>query len=132
MDPSLHAIHVELTPGIRVRGGPDGSFRYAGLLPFAYGHLPGNPAPDGSDADVVVLGLPTRAGERIALPIWGAVAFIDGGVPDDKWVAAPWPPSRAARTALVAWFRAFALAKRLGRLGRGGPTRCLGWRAGGP
>lgn len=132
MDPILHAIHVELTPGTRVRRRADGSVRYAGWLPFAYGHLPGIRAADGADADVVVLGHPASVGEVIALPIWGAVAFIDDGCVDDKWVASPTPPSRATRGGLLVWFRAFALAKRLGRLGRGGPTRCLGWRPGGP
>lgn len=87
--------------------------------PFAYGCIPGMPAPDGDDADAVILGVSPLAGTRVTLPVVAVVRFEDGGVEDPKWVLAPGPLGPGRARALAAFFQFYAVARRVLDLGRG-------------
>ncbi|MBN1334699.1 MAG: hypothetical protein JXB39_01930 [Deltaproteobacteria bacterium] len=81
--------------------------------PFAYGCVPGLEAPDGDAADAVILGMQPEAGARVTLPVVAVVRFRDQGVSDPKWVLAPGPLPPGRMRALAAFFRFYALARRL-------------------
>ncbi len=87
--------------------------------PFAYGCIPGLLAPDGDDADAVILGVRPPAGTRLTLPVVAVVRFRDGGVSDPKWVLAPRPLTPGRSRALAAFFAFYAHARRVLDLGRG-------------
>ncbi len=93
--------------------------------PFNYGSVPGARSADGECADVVVLGPRLRRGHEGTLPVRAVVVFNDAGLEDDKWVCSAHPLDHRDRAALVAFFSAYGLAKRLtgplrGRRGHSG------------
>ncbi len=92
--------------------------------PFNYGSVPGQQGADGDGVDVVILGPALARGASGEAPLRGVVRFVDQGLPDDKWVCGPAPLRPAEAAALVAFFRAYGLAKAVaGRLRRRpGPT----------
>lgn len=92
--------------------------------PFNYGFVPGSMAEDGDPVDVVVLGKRLKVGQELTLPVVAYVRFVDGGKPDHKLVVSDTPVSKAELSRIRAFFRMYALAKRLlNRLqGRHGKT----------
>jgi inorganic pyrophosphatase len=94
--------------------------------PFNYGSVMDSVAPDGDPEDAIILGPRLPRGATVeGTPTW-VVRFIDAGVADDKWVIGT--PTRANHAALDAFFRVYALAKRVAYHLRGdrGITRYLG------
>lgn len=118
-------VTIEVPRGGTLRYRDDGRLRaWTPIpLPFAYGHVPGTMAPDGAPVDAVVLGARVRRGDTLHLPVNGAVWFDDDGQRDDKLVCGARPPGRVARGALLAWFRAYAAARRM----LGQKARVVGW-----
>lgn len=97
--------------------------------PFNYGHVPDTLAEDGDAFDAVVLGSRLARGTRIRTTIRGRVGFVDGGSDDPKWICSSEPLTPGAKRHVEAFFRRYALVKRLINRLRGmqGPTRYLGW-----
>ena len=92
--------------------------------PFNYGSVPGQQGADGDGVDVVILGPARPAGATGQAPVRAVVRFIDQGLDDDKWVCSLAPLHPAEAAGLVAFFRAYGLAKAAAALlrGRPGPT----------
>lgn len=127
-------VLVEIAAWSHVKTRADGKVDFISPLPcpWAYGCLPEHAGGDGDPLDAVLLTQRGVRGQRIASRVQGVVAFVDAGARDDKLICAPTPPTPAARAAVVAFFRAYALAKRAlnWRRGAPGPTRVRGvrWR----
>ena len=81
--------------------------------PFNYGAVPGAWSADGEGADVVVLGPRLARGHEAVLPVRAVVVFNDAGLEDDKWVCSARPLRQRDQVALVAFFSAYGLVKRL-------------------
>jgi inorganic pyrophosphatase len=105
-----------------VKWGADGGVDFVSPVPcpFNYGSAVGAAGADGDPADVVWLGPRQARGTRSRQPVRCVVRFIDGGLPDDKWVCSDRPLRRRDRVALAAFFRVYALLKRA--TGRGPST----------
>ena len=100
--------------------------------PYNYGCIPELRSGDGDPLDVVVLGPRLRRGERVRLPVVGVIAFLDAGDADPKVIRSSRPLRAVDRAGLEAFFRVYALFKRVLHLVRGrrsGDTRFLGWVA---
>jgi len=91
--------------------------------------VPGTLAADGDALDAVVLGPKLSLGSTADVIARARIDFIDAGRPDPKWICADAPLSRFDRLQATAFFRGYAVAKRLINRARGkrGPTRYLGW-----
>jgi inorganic pyrophosphatase len=111
-----------------VKRTPAGDLDFLSPLPcpFNYGSMPGTLGADGEPLDVILLGPRVPYGSSHRAPILGLVRFLDGGIEDPKLVIGHTLRSRD-RWTLDAFFRVYALAKRLG--GRR-PTRYRGFVAG--
>ena len=124
-------VIIDVPRGSFVKRGDDGTVDFISPVPspFNYGHVPGTLSPDGDATDALVLGPALPRGSRLELPTRGCIGFVDGGVSDPKWVCADSPLSPSDRRRVEAFFRVYAVAKRLiNRVrGKGGPTRYLGW-----
>lgn len=124
-------VVIDVPRGSFVKRGDDGALDFVSPIPcpFNYGHVPGAKADDGDAPDAVVLGPKLPFGSTATLPARARVNFIDAGCPDPKWVCARSPLSRVQRLEVAAFFRCYALAKRLINKVRGmpGPTLYLGW-----
>lgn len=122
---------MQLRAGSFVKRRPDGRLDYVAPLPspFSYGEVVGTRAADGDAVDVVVWGAWPRAGTTVALPLRGAVDFVDAGAADPKLVCAPSPLAPWQRAWILGWFAGFARAKALlARLRAvSGTTRVRGW-----
>jgi inorganic pyrophosphatase len=110
----------------------DGSVDFIAPLPcpYNYGCIPGLDSGDGDPLDVVVLGPRLRRGERVRMQVVGVIGFLDAGCSDPKVVCSPRPLRALERVGLAAFFRLYALFKRVLHLvrGQGGrETRYLGW-----
>lgn len=81
--------------------------------PFNYGFVPGSMAEDGDPVDVVVLGKRLNVGQELTLPVVAYVRFIDAGMSDHKLVVSSVPVSKAQLSRIKAFFRMYALARRL-------------------
>ncbi len=97
--------------------------------PFNYGHVPGTLSDEGDAHDAVVLGPTLALGSIATFPARARVNFIDAGRPDPKWICASAPLSRLERLQVEAFFRFYAVVKRVINKARGkhGSTRYLGW-----
>lgn len=124
-------VIIDVPRGSFVKRGDDGTVDFVSPVPspFNYGHVPGTLSPDGDAIDALVLGPALPRGSRLELPARGRIGFLDGGVSDPKWICADSPLSTSDRRRVEAFFRLYAVAKRLiNRVrGNGGPTRYLGW-----
>lgn len=124
--PETAIVDIEVSRFSFVKRGPDGTVDFVAPLPslFSYGSVRGTLADDGDPQDALVIGASPRRGDRVEYPTWGAVHFIDGGVPDHKWVVGPRAPRPWEWSAIAAFFTIYAMAKRgLGCVrGVDGPT----------
>ena len=127
---------IEVARGDLAKRSPAGRVEFVSPVPcpFNYGSAPGFASADGEPADVVVLGRRRARGSRGTLPVVACVRFVDGGLPDDKWVCSACPLRKRDRWQLLAFFHLYATAKRVTAplRGRGGPTRVLAFDTGGP
>jgi hypothetical protein len=71
----------------------------------------------------VVLSGGLSRGATVRVAVQGAVWFDDDGAPDDKLICGARRPSVLTRSALLAWFRAYAAARRV----LGQRARVVGW-----
>ena len=107
-------IVIEVPRFSFIKRGPTGAVDFVSPLPspFNYGSIPGTHGEDGEPRDVVLLGPRLPRGTRTHATVLGVVGFLDAGTPDPKLVAGarldPW-----SETQLHAFFRVYALAKRL-------------------
>ncbi len=100
--------------------------------PYNYGCIPELRSGDGDPLDVVVLGPRLRRGERVRVPVVGVIGFLDAGEADPKVICGTRPLRPVDRAGLEAFFRLYALFKRVLHRVRGrrsGDTRFLGWLA---
>ncbi len=130
--PQQVEVKVEVPRGSFVKRRADGSVDFVSPLPcpFNYGSVPGSTAPDGDPLDAVVLG-PRQPLDHISRwPVFGVVEFVDAGKPDPKLICGPSAPSRLQWWTILAFFKNYAVAKRvLNRLrGDTGTTVVAGWR----
>ena len=124
-------VVIDVPRGSFIKRDDDGAVDFVSPFPcpFNYGHVPGTLADDGDALDAVVLGPRLPHGTTATVTTRERVDFIDAGCADPKWVCAEGPLSNFQRLQVAAFFRAYALAKRLinGVRGKQGPTRYLGW-----
>lgn len=106
---------IEVPRGSLIKWGSDGGVDFVSPIPcpFNYGSLPAHRGADGDPLDAVVLGPRLARGTSGALPIRGRVRFVDGGVKDDKWILSASPLRTRDRLLIRAFFRAYAVPKRL-------------------
>lgn len=95
--------------------------------PWNYGFVPGTSADDGDPQDALVLGPRLRRGETVEADVRGVVRFVDAGRADDKLVCGGAALTPRDLVRLRAFFRAYAVARRLlnALRGRHGATRCV-------
>jgi inorganic pyrophosphatase len=93
----------------------EGSIDYISPIPspFNYGFVPGSVAEDGDPVDAVVLGKRLGVGDEVTLPVVAYVRFVDAGMADHKLVVSEKPLSNAQLARIKAFFRMYALAKRM-------------------
>ncbi len=124
-------VLVEVPRGSFIKRDAHGAFEFLSPLPcpFNYGSLPALPAADGDAQDAVLLGPRRAAGQRVQVPVRAVIGFLDAGQPDDKLICAERALSPADQRRVLAFFRFYALCKRLLNVARGrhGATCCLGW-----
>ncbi len=123
-------VVVEVPRGGRVKRTLHGRVDYVSPLPspFNYGSVPAVPGADGEPQDALVLGPPLPVGHTGTWPVHGRVGFVDGGVPDAKWVCGAAPPDAADLRAIDTFFTRYARLKGLwSRLRGGGRVAFLGW-----
>ena len=124
-------VVIDVPRGSFVKRGDDGTVDFVSPVPcpFNYGHVPGTLAADGDALDAVVLGPKLSLGSTADVIARARIDFIDAGRPDPKWICADAPLSRFDRLQVAAFFRCYAVAKRMINRVRGkrGPTRDLGW-----
>lgn len=129
--PAIEVL-IEVPRGSFVKRDAGGRIEFLSPLPcpFNYGSVPSRPAADGDALDALVLGPQLALGQRVQTKVRGMVAFIDAGQQDDKLICAPHEVTAGERCLVLGFFHFYALCKRLMNRaqGRGGPTRCLGWR----
>jgi inorganic pyrophosphatase len=132
--PSEPEVLVESPRWSVVKRRADGGVDFISPLPcpYNYGCIPGWGSGDGDPLDVVVLGPRLRRGERLRVPVVGVIGFLDAGCEDPKVICSARPLRPVDRAGLEAFFRVYALFKRVlhrlrGR--RGGETRFVGWLA---
>ncbi len=90
-------VRVEVAAGGRVKRHASGRLHYISPVPspFAYGAVPGVPAPDGDLQDALVVGADPGPGDLVTGHVIGRVLVTDDGVRDDKWVVATDGPRSA-------------------------------------
>ncbi len=81
--------------------------------PFNYGYVPDSEAADGDPIDALVLGERRSVGEEVEMPVVAYVRFVDAGKADHKLVVAEGEVSDAQLARIKAFFRMYALAKRM-------------------
>ena len=93
----------------------EGSVDYVSPIPspFNYGFVPGSMAEDGDPVDAVVLGKRLAVGDEVELPVVAYVRFMDAGKPDHKLVVSETPVTKAQISRIRAFFRMYALARRM-------------------
>ena len=81
--------------------------------PFNYGFVPGSVAADGDPVDALVLGPRLKVGDEVEMPVVAYVRFVDSGKADHKLVVSESELSDAQVSRIKAFFRMYALAKRM-------------------
>jgi inorganic pyrophosphatase len=124
-------VVIDVPRGSFIKRDDDGMIDFVSPIPcpFNYGHVPGTLADDGDAVDVVVLGPRRSLGSTAQVATRARIDFIDAGRSDPKWICSDAPLSRLDRIQVAAFFRCYAVAKRMINRVRGkrGPTRYLGW-----
>ncbi|MBJ6763136.1 inorganic diphosphatase [Myxococcaceae bacterium JPH2] len=97
--------------------------------PYNYGSIPGLVADDGDPLDAIVLGARLRRGSHVRMRVVAVLGFVDSGRGDPKVVCSARGLSRVQRLGLEAFFRIYAIFKRVLHLARGNATdtRFVGW-----
>jgi inorganic pyrophosphatase len=129
--PPTPRVLVEYARGAVVKRRGDGSVDFVSPLPcpWAYGRVDEFESGDAEPLDALLLGAGHRRGASVELPVLAVVDFLDRGRLDPKLVCGPRGRLRRRdRIALVAFFRAYAVFKRVlaGARGQAGATRFRG------
>lgn len=123
-------VSIDAPRGTFVKRRADGRVDFVSPIPtpFNYGDVPGEWGGDGDPLDALVVGARLPRGHLGRWRVVGVVAFLDGGLVDDKLVCGDAGP--LTRRAVEAFFTVYAVAKRALRRARGGAgeTRYLGTR----
>jgi len=128
-------VTIEIPRGSFRKVGSDGQLDFLSPIPcpYNYGAVGTLLGLEGDLLDAVVLGPRLAAGIRVQVLAYGAVGLFDRGLYDDKLICAMGPLGPAqllqARRRMLAFFRAYAWAKRLLNRWRGRPGRTAlhGW-----
>jgi len=125
-------VVIEVARGSFVKRRPTGDVDFVSPFPcpYNYGSIEGTEGPDGDPLDAVVLGSRLPYGLRVRVHTLGVIDFVDGGVPDPKWVCGITELRAADRVGVERFFHVYAGFKRvLYTLRRtpAGRTVCLGW-----
>ena len=117
-------VVIEVPRGSFLKRGATGRVDFVSPLPcpFNYGSLPALPAPDGDAQDAVLLGPRRAAGQRVHVPVRGVIGFLDAGQADDKLICAERALSLTDQRRVLAFFRFYALCKRLLNVARLPPS----------
>ncbi len=130
-NPPVLEVIIEVPRGSFLKRGSTGQLDFISPLPcpFNYGSVPALMGLDGDFLDAVVLGSRLSVGQKVLVPVLGAIRMMDSGVYDDKLICgfAPMPPWK--QTLILLYFRFYALAKYILNLvkGRSGKNSCEGW-----
>ena len=120
-------VRIEVTKGSHIKRGSHGEVDFVSPIPcpWNYGSAIATVGPDGDPIDVVVLGAPIARDEVVKVELQGRIPFLDGGVIDDKWIAAAGPLDADQIRTIERFFTRYAKAKRIhGRIRfRSGETR---------
>ena len=115
--PEKVLVRIEVSRGglIKRELHGEGGIDYVSPIPspFNYGFVPGSMAEDGDPVDAVVLGKRLAVGEEVELPVVAYVRFLDAGSADHKLVVSDSPVSNAQIARIRAFFRMYALARRM-------------------
>lgn len=124
-------IVIEVPRGSCLKRGSSGTVDFVSPLPcpFNYGGVPDLLGLDNDLLDAVVLGPRLAFGTRVQRTAWGAITLTDRGMSDDKLICSERPLSARQRSAILWFFRFYALCKGFLNLWRGRPGRnaCEGW-----
>lgn len=125
-------VCVEVPRGSFVKRRPDGSVDFVSPFPcpYNYGSIVGTSGHDGDPLDAVVLGARLPYGLRVRVRVHGRVDFVDGGVPDPKWVCSAGDSAASSVAGVERFFHVYAGFKRVLytlRRDEVGRTACLGW-----
>jgi inorganic pyrophosphatase len=125
-------VTIEVPRGGFVKRDGKGRIEFVSPLPcpFNYGAVAGLPAGDGDWRDAVVLGPRLPRGAHVAVPVRGAIAFVDAGSEDLKLICSPRPLDAAARLRVGLFFAFYGVCKRVFNAlrARPGRTASQGWR----
>jgi inorganic pyrophosphatase len=118
--PTELEVQIDTARGGFVKRRDDGRVDFVSPLPcpFNYGSVPETRASDGDREDAIVLGGRLSRGSRVRMPVLARVRFLDGGVPDHKWVCGM-QITKADLRAIHWFFRVYGQAKRLLNMLRG-------------
>jgi len=115
--PESVLVQIEVSKGglIKRELHGEGTIDYVSPIPspFNYGFVPGSMAEDGDPVDAVVLGKRLSVGDEVTLPVVAYVRFMDAGKADHKLVLSDEPLSQAQLARIKAFFRMYALARRM-------------------
>ena len=130
--PATVEVVIEIPRFSFLKRGSSGDIDFISPLPcpYNYGSVPTHIGLEGDLLDALVLGPRLMLGQRLELPVWGAVGLRDRGLYDDKLICAREPPSAQQRENVLTFFRFYASAKRVLNWwrGRAGATHCEGFR----
>ena len=126
------SVVIEVARGSFVKRRPSGSVDFVSPFPcpYNYGSIVGTLGADADPLDAIVLGPRLPYGLRVRVQVFGCVDFVDGGVPDPKWVCGSGALQPSDRAGVERFFHVYAGFKRVLytlRRSSGGRTACLGW-----
>jgi inorganic pyrophosphatase len=114
-------VRIEVPRWSMAKRAADGAVEFLSPLPcpFNYGSVPGTQSADGEALDAVVLGPRMPRGAEMWVPSVAVVDFVDAGRADPKLVCTRGRFGPVERAQVVAFFRFYALAKRVAQAARG-------------
>ncbi len=113
-NPGIVQVEIEVPRWGFIKRKPDQRIDIISPLPcpFNYGSLPNTVAPDGDPIDAIVLGPRLAQGERLWVPVLGAVRFIDADQEDPKLICGDDALTWSAWLQVQAFFSAYARYKK--------------------
>ncbi len=124
-------VVIEVPRGSFIKRDGHGKVEFLSPLPCPvnYGSVVDSRGADCDPLDAVVIGGRLARGQRVRVPVRGAVGFRDRGVDDLKLVCSFLPITALQRRRLLLFFRFYGLCKRWMQFRDpdAGPTCCDGW-----
>jgi inorganic pyrophosphatase len=129
-DPIVDVV-IEVPRGSFVKRGSNAHVDFVSPLPcpYNYGSVPTHIGLEGDLLDALVLGPRLPLGATVTVTAWGAVTLVDRGMADDKLICSGTRLTSAERTAVLRFFRFYAMCKGMLNAwrGRSGRNACDGW-----